>query len=158
MIVLIAAVIFLVGCAAFIYKEEISNFFVAHFSTHNVVESNGEETSTITVEYNLTYVPEGYTIFYDQNDEFGITKRYSNNFSEVLIFEQRVNNGTKYVFDIEHNAYTIEEYDGKAIYLSEGRTSYSILWFDNGYSFYISLYSSTDKNEIFKLIDGVKPN
>ena len=157
MIAIIAAVIFLVGCTAFIYREEISNFVVTHFSTHNVVESNVEETSTITVAYNLTYVPEGYTLVEEQSNELTIIKKYVNNVGNVIAFIQRTEKDTKYVFDTEHNEYYIENYNGKTIYLSESKERYALLWLEDNYSLYISLPSSIAKEEINKILDGVMP-
>lgn len=157
LIILIAAVIFLVGCTAIIYREEISNFFVTHFGTHNVVESKAEDNATITVEYNLTYVPEGYKLAEEQSNGFKILKRYINDSGDILKFTQIADQGTKYVFDTEHNAYTIEEYNGKTIYLSKGNERYTLLWLEDNYSLYISLPSSIAKEEINKILDGVMP-
>ena len=156
LVILIAAVIFLVGCTAIIYHEEIGNFFITHFKANSVVEVNEGEKTEITEAYDLSYVPEGYVIVYDQRDEFTIRKRWKDNLENTLSFTQATNDRSKYSFDSERSNAKIEEHNGKTFFVNTTKDSRVFLWSENGYTFYVSIPLSISESEIFKIIDGIK--
>lgn len=155
LVILIAAVIFLVGCTAIIYHEEIGNFFITHFKTNSVVEVNKGEKTEITEEYDLSYIPEGYVLVYELRDEFTIQKRWKDNSENTLTFRQVPGNSGKHYFDSERSNSKIEEYSGKTFFISINEDSRVFLWSENGYTFYVSIPSSIPEGEIYKIIDSI---
>ena len=155
LVILIAAVIFLVGCTAIIYHEEIGNFFITHFKTNSVVEVNKGEKTEITEEYDLSYIPEGYVLVYEQKDEIKIQKRWNDGLGYTLTFIQTVSGYSKYQFDSERSNSKIEEYSGKTFFISINEDSRVFLWSENGYTFYVSIPSSIPEGEIYKIIDSI---
>ena len=137
LVILIAAVIFLVGCTVIIYHEEIGNFFITHFKTNSVVEVNEGEKAEITEEYDLSYIPEGYVLVYELRDEFTIQKRWKDNSENTLTFRQ------------------VEEHKGKTFFINENKELRTFLWSENGYTFFVRIPSSIPENEVYKIIDSI---
>ena len=155
LVILIAAVIFLVGCTAIIYHEEIGNFFITHFKANSVVEVKDDEKTKITEEYDLSYVPEGYVLVYEQKDEIKIQKRWNDSFGNTLTFMQTVSGYSKYRFDSEMSNAKIEEYKGKTFFINENKELRTFLWSENGYTFFVRIPSSIPENEVNKIIDSI---
>lgn len=155
LVILIAAVIFLVGCTAIIYHEEIGNFFITHFKVNSVVEVNEGEKTEITEEYDLSYVPDGYVLVYEQKDEIKIQKRWNDSFGNTLTFMQTVSGYSKYGFDSEMSNAKIEEHKGRTFFINVNKESCAFLWSENGYTFFVSIPSSIPENEVYKIIDSI---
>ena len=155
LVILIAAVIFLVGCTAIIYHEEIGNFFITHFKTNSVVEVNKGEKTEITEEYDLSYIPEGYVLVYELRDELTIQKNWKDNSENTLTFRQVPQNSGKHFFDSERSDAKIEEYSGKTFFISINEDSRVFLWSENGYTFSVSIPLSIPEIEMYEIIDGI---
>lgn len=155
LVILIAAVIFLVGCTAIIYHEEIGNFFITHFKTNSVVEVNEGEKAEIKEEHDLSYIPEGYVLVYEQKDEFTIRKRWENDSEKNISFTQTVNGSIKFILDKEISNTTTKEHNGKLFLIQSGQDAETFLWSENGYTFYINIPSSIPDSEIYKIIDSI---
>lgn len=155
LVILIAAVIFLVGCTAIIYHEEIGNFFITHFKTNSVVEVNEGEKAEIKEEYDLSYIPEGYVLVYEQKDEFTIRKRWENDSEKNISFTQTVNGSIKFILDKEISNTTTKEHNGKLFLIQSSQDAETFLWSENGYTFYINIPSSIPDSEIYKIIDSI---
>ena len=155
LVILIAAVIFLVGCTAIIYHEEIGNFFITHFKTNSVVEVNEGEKTEITEEYNLSYIPEGYVLVYELRDELTIQKNWKDNSENTLTFRQVPQNSGKHYFDSEMSNAVIEEHKGKTFFINVNKELRAFLWSENGYTFFVRIPSSIPDSEIYKIIDSI---
>lgn len=155
LVILIAAVIFLVGCTAIIYHEEIGNFFITHFKTNGVVEVNESEKTEITEEYDLSYVPDGYVLVYEQKDEFTIRKRWENDSEKNISFTQTVNGSIKFILDKEISNTTTKEHNGKLFLIQSSQDAETFLWSENGYTFYINIPLSIPESEVYKIIDSI---
>lgn len=155
LVILIAAVIFLVGCTAIIYHEEIGNFFITHFKTNSVVEVNKGEKTEITEEYDLSYIPEGYVLVYELRDEFTIRKNWKDNSENTLTFRQVPGNSGKHYFDSEMSNAVIEEHKSKTFFINENKELRTFLWSENGYTFFVRIPSSIPENEVYKIIDSI---
>ena len=147
-------------------REAIKDFFMKHFGTHDVVETNNYIENIdinssyytklkIEDEYGIA-VPDGFKLEEYYNDDCSINCRYSNG-KEFIDFDQYPAGTYSASIDNEHHIhynYTDDEGQEYLVYESTKSTNLTFTWNDGQYVFEIS--SNLDKEDIVDLCKSTK--
>ena len=154
--VLVASTLLLASCAT-VYKDEIREFIKTVYEDYFSISypSGDDDLSTIEVVYEMTYLPEGYTLREEVLNEAYSYYFYENKEGDMITFMQIPLN-TSFEFGVENG-------DGEVIYVGEYEVYHretelgiSYLWNDGKYAMILESDTSLPKKELKKIIDGIK--
>lgn len=156
---LLAAALLLIGCTAYILRDEIGDFMEEIFQKHIRLTYNGEEEShvleKITTDYELSYMPDGYTLSQESYSPSGNYLIWENTESDIIIFEQYPLDGANFMLDAEIGTTNIIEHETFDIYCREN-TDFSYIWSDGNYSYKIISNVPLPESTILRIIDGMR--
>lgn len=155
-ILVAAAILLLAGCAI-IYRNEIRDFITdirEHFV--KVSFSEGEnESQNIEEIYELTYLPEGYTLESQHIGKMIVQYVFTNSKENHIRFIQQPLDSSSFAVDIEHGDYDVINIDEYEIYYRQINTGYYYIWNDGKYA--MQLYASNELPEqtLTLIINGI---
>ena len=152
--ILIAAALLLTSCGI-IFRDEIREIF-EEFFVKLTYSGDGTESDTIEEVYELTYLPEGYTINNKKIEPLRASHIFINGNNDIIIFEQRVLDKSAFTVDIESGYSQIKEIEKYNIYYRLTKTYHHYIWNDGKYAFEIKSYQSLSIEELELMIKGVK--
>lgn len=157
-VILIAAALLLVGCTAYVYREEIKGFIIELHDKFVKVQFDvdlEEVPKSIQKEYTLGYVPEGFeqarrvvssnVNYQEWNDEEG----------ESIVFIQGILDEGGLDIDNERGTATIIEHGEYAIYLKTVESVKAYLWNDGEYVLILDVPIYIEDEEAIKIIDNI---
>ena len=156
--ILVAAALLLGGCAI-AYREairaiisEIKEFFVELTFTES-----DEESKYIEEVYELTYVPEGYTLERHTAGRKIVRSIFKDADGHIINFTQQALDDSSFAVDSEHSDNTLLEIGGHTVYSRQTNGTYYYLWNDSKYA--LQLYSAEElsKQDIGLIIEGLTP-
>ena len=156
---LVAAVLLLAGCSAYVYRDEIRDFIEEIYDKHiKITYDRGEQPSSgveITENYTLTYLPEGYFSVSEFYSSTGNVCIWQNSEGGYIIFEQRPLNRTSHVVDGESGATSMIKHNDYDLYY---RTTedHSYIWNDGKYALKISASMPLSEEEVIAIIEGIE--
>ncbi len=137
-------------------REPIVKFFVEVYETFIEYTFEGDKSETITKEYRLSDVPDGFT----QTDYFKedaiISATYKNENGDTIAFEQSVTADTALSVDNEHLAIEIVEVAGREVRLHTDDDVIVAIWLEDTYMFEIFCNGNFDKEIMIALIEAVQ--
>ena len=160
----LAAAILLLGGFGVMAYEEIGNmirsaereiveyYYEDHFRIHFYLT---EPKSRIEETYALTYVPEGYELVHQENEELFVTYIYRNK-RETLKFSQNVTISNDRYTLLPIDEYRDFTYNGVDYFYTKGAVNNVLQWKNESYVFKIRTSVDLSEEEILKLIDGVQ--
>ena len=154
--ILVAAALLLASCAV-IYRNEIRDIVEEIFEDFckATYSDEGADEDTIKKVYELSYVPEGYVLEESFEDSLIVKYKFTDCNNNVLAFEQRVLDNSKFLFDIE-NGYNLllnnNEFD---IYYKNTPEYHFYLWNDGNYSLLITSNNKISNEEIQAIINNL---
>lgn len=161
MIAIIAAMLALTSCTlAIVYREKIGGFIERVFDDWVWVSPESEINQTdnypkeIEKVYEFTYVPEGYKLKTEEIKSFAIARTYYSPSGKELRLKQIVHS-SEFKLNSENsytNAFSVENIE---IYSRENMLN-NYAWQSNGYIFQIHSEEKLSKEELIKIILGVK--
>lgn len=159
-ILVAAAILLLIAGCAIIYRTEIREFVSkAYYNFVEVSFEEGDQESSIIEEiYELTYVPNGYSLEKQEINKTKVQYIFTNEDSKIIIFSQHSIDNVRFVVDSEHGdsvTIVIEEY---MIYSRKTKGSYYYLWNDGKYAFQIGSNEQLSDDKLLSIIDGLKIN
>lgn len=127
-----------------VYEEYIHYYF------------EGETTKVIEHEYQLTMIPDGFEVVYEDKDEERCIVEYENKDGDCISLYQNITNK----FEINVDNENIEQYiaiiGNKEVTLSHYGTQMSAMWIEDGY-FMLLMYYGCDNIEIIKeMVENVR--
>ena len=156
--IIAAAVVALTSCVAAIYHRQIGNFIEEFYEKYIKVHS-ADETTTAPTEiedvYTLTYLPDGYELIEKEINESFVFHKYRNNFGDLIIFVQSINNKTNLFVDSENGDTTIIYQPNLSVYLRTIENKNYYRWRDKAYTFSICTNNVLTNIEVTKIIDGI---
>ena len=154
--ILVAAALLLASCAV-IYRNEIRDIVEKVFEDFckATYSDEGADEDAIEDIYELSYVPEGYVLEESVITPLRVKYVFVNIKNDTIIFEQRVLDGSNFLFDIE-SGYTLWLSDNELdIYYKTTKASHFYLWNDGHYSIEIRSNIPISDEELISIIRGI---
>jgi len=172
--ILIAALI-LTGCTAYVYRNEIKEFFVEIYEKHirvtydtendkngiNINNGNDENNAGIaggnnSKIYQATYMKEGYEIINQTKTAVYVFYEWRDSSGNVITLQQMPFDGADFFLDAEDGNTVILNYEQYEIYCRNFDKSSSFIWNNGIYAFTLTSTEQLSNEELFKIIKGVK--
>lgn len=151
--ILIAAALLLTSCGI-IFRNEIREVF-ENFFVKLTYSSDGTESKTIDEVYELTYLPEGYTLEKERITPISTQYNFVNKKGDSIKFWQRILNSSEFFLDIE-SGYSkileIEEYD---IYYRFTDTYHCYVWNDEKYYMKLTSSRQLSNDDVILILEGI---
>lgn len=137
-------------------REKVFGFFIEIFKKYSIIQHDGEEDAPESIEniYEITYGMEGYTLHYEEQTDFFISKIYVK--EEIVIdyfqwtkgeYKQNWNTEDAEIEHIEINGY-------KAIIFTDNHNYNHIIWEDQDYVFTIS--TNIEQSSLIEMAKSVQ--
>lgn len=169
---LVAAALLLVGCAAYVYRNEIGSFVEEVFAEYvnvgfsdddkgnvsfNDKENNDNHVTEIEEVYKLSYVPEGYELIDTFINDTYVAYTYVNDNGSVILFDQ-CPLGVSHSIGIDNDMddVTVIEHNGIEYYARSSETMLHYVWHDDKYAMVLDVPNEISQDEVFKIIDEIK--
>ena len=155
-ILVAAAVLLLAGCAI-IYRDEIREFVtdIREFFVKIDFEDGENESRAIDEIYELTYVPEGYTLTQQDITRMRVQYVYKTTENYKIKFIQQSLDASNFYVDIEHSDNVIIEIGDYTIYSRKTNGTYYYLWNDGKYALHVYSSMELSDSELMLIINGV---
>ena len=151
--ILVAAALLLTSCAV-IFHNEIREIIDELFAKY-VYSGDDNGIDTIEEVYELTYLPEGYTLEKDIISHTTVKHIYKNHQGEVIKFEQRILDGSDFTVDIESGYSHIKEISAVNIYYRYTGENHIYIWQNSEYYFSLKSSRELSNEEIVLILDGL---
>lgn len=153
--VLIAALL-LTGCTAYIFRNEIKDFFIEFYEKHIMLTyDNDNNLNGLTIQniYQVSYIPEGYEIVNQMNNPTYVFYELHDSNGNVITLQQMVFDSTSFV-DSEDGITEFINYEQYCIYVGSFDNFFSYMWCDGKYAITLNSSTKLDNDELFKIIKG----
>ena len=159
LIALVAALLaLLVGCAAYVYRHKIADFIEGIYDKHATVVSDAgadvDDGLSVNELYTLTYVPEGYTLYFEDT-ALGVTQVWKDANNNKISFNQFSMKALNYL-DGERSYSSIFEMGEQKIYYRKEQELLSYIWTDNSYIYKLVLTWEVSEDEVIKIIENIR--
>ena len=159
LIALVAALLaLLVGCAAYVYRHKIADFIEGIYDKHaTVVSDAGADVNdglSVNELYTLTYVPEGYTLYFEDT-ALGVTQVWKDANNNKIAFNQHSMN-TVSLLDVERSASNVLEIGEQKIYYRKELESDLYIWTDDTYVYRLTFLQQVPEAELIKIIENIQ--
>ena len=152
--ILIAAALLLTSCAV-IFRNEIREVF-EEFFVKLTYSGDGTENDTIEEVYELTYLPEWYTLEKENIYDLCVTYKFVDKNNNVIMFEQRILDRSDFTVNSEKGYSKIEEIEKYSIFYRYTEMFHSYIWNDGKYAFELSSTQKLSNEDIELIIKGIK--
>lgn len=150
--ILIAAALLLTSCGI-IFRNEIREVF-EEFFVKLTYSGNGTGNDTIEEVYELTYLPEGYKLEKENIYDLCVTYTFADKNNNVIVFEQRVLDKSKFTVDSESGYSEIKEIEEYDVYYRFAGKYHYYNWTNGKYSFKINSTTPLSNEQIVLMIEG----
>jgi len=157
-LLLAAALLLLAGCTAYVYREQIGNFFLEVFDGYALgrfENKNDENVCDITEVYCVGYLPDGYVLRKEVIRSNRVTYTWKNESEEIISFDQKIYDAVVHYVDIEKSRtenFKHLEYTVYVILSDYGKT---YLWDNGEYIFTLKITQEISKEEVSKIIESI---
>ena len=152
--ILVAAALLLTSCGI-IFRNEIREI-VDEFFAKYVYSGDGTGNDTIEEVYELTYLPEGYKLEKENIYDLCVTYTFADKNNNVIIFEQRILDGSDFTVDSESGYSQMKEIEEYDVYYRLTDKYHNYIWNDGKYAMSIKSKTELSIEQIVQLIDGIK--
>ena len=152
--ILVAAALVLSSCGI-IFRDKLS---VAFREFYLSITSSKNDVSSQLIEdiYELSYIPEGYSLNSSSVSEGEVSYIYYNENGDILSFYQNPLNGSVYNYDTENSTTTKIYINDITVYHTDSQLHNFYLWSDGVYGFEITSAIELSREELELMIDGLK--
>ena len=156
-ILVAAAVLLLAGCAI-IYRDEIREFItnIKEFFVEIKFDEGENDSQNIDEIYELTYIPEGYSLKEQNINRMGVHYIFTNFDSKRIKFIQRSLDAPSFYIYSEHSDNTIIEIENYTIYSRIAENMHYYLWNDGKYALKLISTIELTGEELLSIINGLK--
>lgn len=156
-ILVAAAVLLLAGCAI-IYRDEIREFItnIKEFFVEIKFDEGENDSQNIDEIYELTYIPEGYSLKEQFVNRMGVQYIFTNFDSKRIKFTQRSLDASSFHIDSEHSDNTVLDIGNYIIYTRKTGDTFYYLWNDGKYALKLNSTDKLSENDLLLIIDGLK--
>ena len=155
-ILVAAAILLLAGCAI-IYRNEIREFVSKVYDSFADLrfEEGGQESRNIEEIYELTYVPEGYSLEKQEINRMMVQYVFTDPNENYIRFIQRSLDSSSFSIDIEHGDYDVINIDEYEIYYRQISTGYYYIWNDGKYAMQLHSNYELSEQTLTLIINGI---
>ena len=155
-ILVAAAVLLLAGCAI-IYRDQIRDFItnIKEFFVEIKFDEGENESRAIEEIYELTYVPEGYSLEKQVINRTGVEYLFTNANDDYIKYIQLPIDASSFSVDIENSDNVIIEIVDCTVYSRKTNGTYYYLWNDGKYALHIYSTIELSNSELMLIINGV---
>ena len=156
--ILVAAVLLLLAGCAIIYRDQIREFVtdIREFFVKVSFSEGDNESRNIDEIYELTYLPEGYTLKEERINRIGIEHIFTNDEGKKIKFIQQALDNTSFSVDSEHGDTVVIEIKDYTVYSRKTGDTYYYLWNDGKYAFKLITIEELSHNQLLLIINGLK--
>lgn len=155
-VAVVCMALILTACSVPAIREPIVRFIVEIFDGGNVYDFEGDITDTISQKYEMTFVPDGFTLIDTFACDGGITYTYENESGKKILFDQAITDGTFLSVDNENGTYKIIEVAGHETHLYFRGTTSVAFWIEDVYFFQITSNDSITEETLIKMVESVE--
>lgn len=154
--ILVAAALLLASCAV-IYRNEIRDLVEEIFEDFIKTTYSDEDTDGETIEevYELSYILEGYMLEESIITPLRVRYVFVNAQNDTIVFEQRVLDNSKFLFDIKNGYNLLLNNNGMDVYYKNTPEYHFYLWNDGKCSLLITSNNKLSNEEIQTVINNL---
>lgn len=157
---LIAAALLLIGCTAYVYRNQIGSFVEYVFEEYvNIafLDDDKEPINVIEDVYELSYVPDKYLLTDSFITDIYVKYTYTDQHGNAIIFDQYpLGNTTNINIDNDIDDVTVIVHNGVEFYVRTTEITKHYVWHNDKYSMTLVLSKAIGQEEALKIIDGIK--
>ena len=156
-ILVAVAVLLLAGCAI-IYRDEIREFItsIREIFIELRFEEGKQESRDIEEIYELTYIPDGYSLKSQRINRMEVTYVFINSNDQSIKLTQRSLDASSFHIDSEHSDNTVLDIGNYIIYTRKTGDTFYYLWNDGEYAFKFISTEDLSNDELLSIINGLK--
>lgn len=157
-VAVIAAVLVMLlttACSVEAIREPIVRFLIEVYETFTEYTFEGEKSDTITKEYQISTVPEGFTQTEYLKADTGITTTFKNTYSDIIRFSQTITDDTNLFIDGENGNEKVLEISDREIHLYVRERFIHAMWIENGYLLEIVCHGAFTEQDVKNLIESI---
>lgn len=138
-------------------REPVIRFFVEIYEKYIEVVPEGDTTKSITYEYSLKEVPEGYTVTDYMPSPAAVTTFYEDMNGNMLILDQAITGGgTSLSLDNEKGTITETTVGDIQVLVYQRKGMIILVWFCEGYELMLTHYGEMRVETLLDLIPKVQ--
>lgn len=156
-ILVAAAVLLLAGCAI-IYRDQIRDFITNIKELFVEIKFDEGENNRQTIDeiYELTYLPEGYSLEKEEVNRVFVQYLFINEDKDYIKFIQQSIDASGFAVDIEHSDNVIIEIGEYTVYSRQTNGTYYYLWNDGKYALKLNSKEELSHETLEAIINGIK--
>ncbi len=156
-ILVAAAILLLAGCAI-IYRDQIRDFItnIKEFFVEIKFDEGENDSQTIDEIYELTYVPEGYSLESQHIGKMLVQYLFTNADDDYIKFIQQSIDASNFYVDIEHSDNVIIEIGEYTVYSRKTNGTYYYLWNDGKYALKLNSKEELSRATLEAIINGIR--
>lgn len=155
-VAVVCMALLLTACSVPAIREPIVRFIVEVFDWGDHYTFEGDTTDTISKEYEMSFVPEGFALTDTFEDVTAIVRTYKNENGDMIRYTQSITDGTWLAVDNEHSEHTILEIAGNEthFYIQGGIST--AMWSEDSYMFKIVYHGYVAEDVLIKMVESVE--
>lgn len=158
-ILVAAALLLLVGCTAYVYRNQIGSFIETFFENSvNIGFADEEKNDISTIEevYELTYIPEGYNLTEKIINDAMVAYTYYDENQNCIWFDQYpLGVSTSIGIDNDTDNASVLELNGIEVYVRVNANTRHYVWKDDKYLMTLVCPTMISEEEALKIIDEI---
>ena len=144
------------ACSVKVIREPIVNFFTEVYESFTRYFFEGDTVNTITKEYSLKVLPDGFKQTNKTQDAVFITTEYQNENGDIIELTQTITDNTQHNLDNQiGNKYEISV-DGQKIQVLGFDGFIQFMWIKNEYCFKVTGYGNIDKDILKQVVENIE--
>lgn len=158
-VAVIAAVLVMLlttACSVEAIREPIVRFLIEVYETFTEYTFEGEKSETITKEYQMSTVPEGFTQTDYFKEDAVIITTYENSDGDMIRFSQSITTDTNLFIDNESSVTKIIDVSGREVHLYIQDGLPSAIWLEDTYLFKVFCHGDFSEQSVIDIIETIK--
>ncbi len=144
------------ACSVKVIREPIVNFFTEVYESFTRYFFEGDTANTITKEYSLKVLPDGFKQTNKTQSDILIITEYQNEHGDIIEFTQSSTKRVEHTFDNEKaNVYT-EMLNNLEVKIYDSYDTKQAVWIKDEYSFNLICYGDISIEAIKHLIENME--
>ena len=156
-ILVAAAVLLLAGCAI-IYRDQIRDFItnIKEFFVEIKFDEGENNSQTIDEIYELTYVPEEYSLENQHIGKMLVQYLFTNADDDYIKFIQQSIDASGFAVDVENSDNIVIEIGEYTVYSRQTNGTYYYIWNDGKYALKLNSKEELSHETLEAIINGIK--